>query len=496
MTDLRRDLAGLLMPDLRLDAGDALARGRELLALGPLPGFLLFGGRADEVAELTAALDEAAGRPLIYSADLEDGAGQQFRGGASLPSNMAVAATGDPSLAREKGRLTALEAAQLGVRLVFAPVVDVQTAPENPIIGIRAFGDDAATVAAFAVAFCEGVDAGGGLATAKHFPGHGSTTEDSHVELPTARETADAFRARHLAPFAALARRRLAAVMSAHVAVPSLDPSGDPATWSRPLLEDLLRDELGFAGCVISDALLMSALDHVGPGEAAWRSLAAGVDLLLAPKDPVATLDAMTATPAQVPLLAIVRVGRLFAAHCAQAERAAEAPIPPAVEAAALSSRIARESITLLDSQASWRPLTGGGTCRLLLVGQQPDLADIEPLTGALAGALALEPACCPLAELSPASPPADLVVLDSATGAWRPTPFQPADYVERLAACQRAGATLVVLDHPGPARRFAEAGPVLLSYGRQAVQLQALAAVLLGRAEARGNFPGTGEPA
>ncbi len=481
---MQEELAKLLMPDLRFQDGDVPARAREHLELGELPGFLIFGGAADEVRELTEGLVRETGRPLLFAADLERGAGQQFSGLSWLPTNMALAATGRTELAYQCGLWTAREAASVGVRLIFSPVVDVHTHAENPIIGSRSFGSDPALVGRMSVALCRGILEGGGLPCGKHFPGHGSTAIDSHVGMAQAAEQQRADYDRHLSPFEQLiAAKVMPTLMSAHVAVAPLDPSGLPATWSREILVALLRETMGYDGLVLSDALLMGAMDQVGPGEAAWNSLLGGVDLLLAPRDPAETLRLMADRPEAAGF--VREAGERVAALQASAQTG-----PGRVDLAAtasLAEEVCRESITLLDPTGRFRPFSSGG--QLLLTGQRPDRARIEPLREQLGATVV----CCPLAELNDAMEIPALVVFDSSIGAWQPSPFEPTDYPERLAPFQRGGATLLMLDHPGPARALAERGPVLLSYGGAPEQQRAAAAVLLGQSTARGVFPGTG---
>ncbi|MBI4545937.1 MAG: glycoside hydrolase family 3 protein, partial [Gemmatimonadetes bacterium] len=224
--------------------------------------------------------------PLLFAADLERGAGQQFRGATSLPPAAAFGELDDPGLTRRAGELTAREAAALGVHWIYAPVADLDLEPHNPIVGSRAFSAGAARAAEHVAAWIEGCRAGGALSCAKHFPGHGRTVADSHLELPrVAASRADL--AADLLPFQAAVQAGVDSVMSAHVAYPALDASGAPATLSHPILTELLRLELGFLGPAVSDALIMEGvLAHGGgEGQAAVKALAAGCDALLYPSE-------------------------------------------------------------------------------------------------------------------------------------------------------------------------------------------------------------------
>lgn len=250
-------------------------------------GFILFGGTADSVFELTQRLRRSAGRPLLIAADLERGPGQQVAGLDELPPPRALASLNDPAVIRGAGVLTALEALSVGINWVLAPVVDLDVEPENPIVQTRAFGADPPQVAAAAAAWIVGCEAAGALACAKHFPGHGRTRGDSHEGVPVVDAEAQLLLRTDLEPFRAAVLAGVSSIMTAHVAYPALDPSGTPATFSAPILR-LLRDELGFGGLIVSDALMMEgARAGRTPEDAALAALSAGVDLLLYPDDPV-----------------------------------------------------------------------------------------------------------------------------------------------------------------------------------------------------------------
>ncbi|MFB9546724.1 glycoside hydrolase family 3 protein [Micromonospora sagamiensis] len=234
-----------------------------------------------QVAALTAAL--RAERPdVIVAIDEEGGDVTRIESGpgSSRPGNLALGAVDDPALTEEVARDLGVELAAAGVTLNYAPDADVNSNPDNPVIGVRAFGADPALVARHTAAWVRGLQAGGVAACAKHFPGHGDTRVDSHHDLP--RITAD--RARldtgELVPFRAAIAAGAQAVMTGHLLVPALDPTL-PATLSRRVLTDLLRDELGFHGVVVTDAVEMRAVaDTYGLTGVAVRALAAGADAI------------------------------------------------------------------------------------------------------------------------------------------------------------------------------------------------------------------------
>ena len=250
-----------------------------------LAGYTLFGYNivdTTQVAAVAAAL-RAARHDVVIAIDEEGGDVTRLAHatGSPYPGNAALGAVGDASLTQRVYEAIGGELAALGINLNLAPTVDVNTADENPIIGTRSFGSDPAQVAAHAAAAVAGLQDAGVAACAKHFPGHGATVADSHLELPTVDAPLELLRARDLPPFAAVVEAGAKSIMTAHIRVPEL--TGDaPATFSRAALVDLLRAELGFTGAVITDALEMkgAALAAGGTARAAVPALAAGADLL------------------------------------------------------------------------------------------------------------------------------------------------------------------------------------------------------------------------
>jgi len=272
------------------DFGDECRRlERDVEELG-VGGFCLFGGNVDRTPGLIASMRELAPHRLLVASDLERGAGQQLEGATVFPSLMMCGATGDSKLAFAQGCVTAVEARAAGINLVFAPVADVHTEDTNPIIGVRAFGSEPDMVAEFVTAFVRGLERAGVAGTVKHFPGHGDTRRDSHIELPVVDVDRAMLESREYVPFRAAFGEGVQAVMTAHVEYPALDEG--PATLSRTVMTDLLRTELGFNGLVVTDALLMGGIAELhGPGEAAVRALEAGVDVLLMPADAEAAIQ-------------------------------------------------------------------------------------------------------------------------------------------------------------------------------------------------------------
>ncbi|MFY1655168.1 glycoside hydrolase family 3 N-terminal domain-containing protein [Solwaraspora sp. WMMB762] len=250
-----------------------------------LAGHTLFGGNVDRPEQLRAATDalRAARADVLIAIDEEGGDVTRLAHatGSPYPGNAALGAVDDPALTRQVYRAIGDELATCGANLDLAPTVDVNTADDNPIIGTRSFGADPALVATHATAAVAGLADAGVAACAKHFPGHGATVTDSHLELPTVDVPMAVLRRRDLPPFAAVVEAGTPAIMTAHIRVPAL--TGDaPATFSRAALTGLLRDEYGFTGVIVTDALEMrgATLAAGGIGPAAVAALAAGADLL------------------------------------------------------------------------------------------------------------------------------------------------------------------------------------------------------------------------
>ncbi len=229
-------------------------------------------------------LQELAKVPLWITADFEGGVGLRYIGATRLPRAMAMGATANPELAYQAGRITAEEARALGVQVNFYPVVDVNNNARNPIINIRSFGGSPELVSRMARAYIRGSQEHGVMATAKHFPGHGDTSTDSHLELPIIDVDRARLNAIELPPFRAAVEEGVGGVMSAHIALPRIEPHNLPATLSPYMLTDLLRGELGFHGVIFTDAMIMRGISaHYAEGEAAVRAVKAGADVVLYP---------------------------------------------------------------------------------------------------------------------------------------------------------------------------------------------------------------------
>jgi beta-N-acetylhexosaminidase len=327
--------AQLVWPQLFGDFAPATSAGwtriNELIAVQHVGGFIMSIGSPIETAEKLNVMQRLSALPLVIGADYEYGAGMRQRGGYFLPNNiylggatvfppqMALGATRDSSLAYEQGRVTATEGRALGVHVAFAPVLDVNNNPANPVIGVRSFGEDPALVATMGTAIMRGLQDHGMVATGKHFPGHGDTDENSHLTVTTVHASRARIDSVELVPFRRAVAAGLEGMMTFHGFIPSLDSTPVPATLNPAIMTGLLRRRLGFNGLIVTDAMDMNGVlarvtvgqaaevgssssgnygtikNSIGIAEACKLAVAAGADILLMPSDVPAAIDAVVA---------------------------------------------------------------------------------------------------------------------------------------------------------------------------------------------------------
>ena len=277
-------------------------------------GPLLIESEPLEAAALTNRLQKDSPYPLIFAADFERGLSMRLAGATAFPAAMAFGAAGDKNLVREFGHISALESRAIGIQWNWFPIADVNSNPANPIIDTRSFGDDPAAVSAMVDAYIQGAREAGMLTTAKHFPGHGDTDTDSHLALSVVPGNLDHLNSVELVPFRGAIAAGVDSVMVGHLIVPAVEPDPNrPASISSRVIKDLLQNQLGFHGLVVSDALDMAGLTHVFPGSeadisraAAIAAVQAGNDMVIIPGD----LDA-----AYNGLLEAVKRGEISEAH-------------------------------------------------------------------------------------------------------------------------------------------------------------------------------------
>jgi beta-N-acetylhexosaminidase len=329
--------------------------------------------------------------PLLIGADFESGTAMRLDEGTSFPSAMAIGATGDPKLAYAAGKTIALESRAAGVHWIFAPDADVNNNPDNPIINIRSFGEDPKSVAQFATEFIRGVEEHGALATAKHFPGHGNVSVDSHLSMPAVPGSHAELDKTELIPFRAAIAAGLSSIMTGHLSVPALESDPNvPATLSRNVLTRLLRDELKFRGLIVTDAMDMGGITSLyTPGEAAVRAIEAGVDVVLLSANPDAAIAALEAAVKSGRISAEridVSVRRILATksrlrldknRLVDIARLNESFGSP--ECATQALDIATRGITLLRNDSKMLPLDATRPLRVLLASLS---ADPDPYPG------------------------------------------------------------------------------------------------------------------
>jgi beta-N-acetylhexosaminidase len=486
-------------------------------------------GTPIEVAAKINTMQRLAKIPLLVSADLEPSLGRLEGGVFShylmdagsatvFPTAMAIAATGRDDDAYDAGRIIGAEARAVGIHVNFAPVVDVNNTPANPVINTRSFGEDPVRVARLAALFVKGSQAAGTMATAKHFPGHGDTDVDSHVGLPIVTADWARMTRTELVPFRAAIDAGAAIVMSAHIALPALEgDSTTPATLSPRIMTAVLRDTLHFRGLAITDAMSM---EGVGKGysveESSVLSVKAGADILLKPTDVTKAIDAVVEavergeiTPARIEA-SVRRVLELKARSGAafnrftSLENLRDVVGAPAHRAAAAD--IARRAVTLLRERADALPVAGA---RTILVQYMPET---ELRAGRiLAARLQSENAGMRVAKIGPATSRAQLdslselisgaerVVLAAHVrrieGAGRPAiPTSIAAWMEHVAAVDAGRPSprmvFVAFGNPYLLQQVPSAGTYLVTYSLGDAVEQAAADALLGRSAITGTTP------
>jgi beta-glucosidase len=262
-------------------------------------GVILLGGSAPEIYLRSQQLQSWANIPLLIGADVEEGVGQRFSGATCFPPPMALSHLKPThvaiEMAEKMGAVTAMEAEAIGLNWLFAPVVDVNNNPANPVINVRSFAETSTEVSNLASAFIRGTKAYPVLTTAKHFPGHGDTAVDSHLQTPVIDCDRDRFASVEFPPFAAAIAEGVDAIMTAHVYAPVLDAQYI-ATLSPKIVTDILRQEMEYGGLIVTDALVMAGIaDRYTVAQVAVQAVIAGVDILLMPVDPIATIKAICA---------------------------------------------------------------------------------------------------------------------------------------------------------------------------------------------------------
>jgi beta-N-acetylhexosaminidase len=516
---LREKVGQLVMPRITVnylpvegDEYDRLHAWVQGLGIG---GVVLHAGTPLEVGAKLNVLQRLAHVPLLVTADLEPGP-LQNASMTRFPPLMGIGATGDARLAFEVGRITALEARAHGVHVTFAPVVDVNNNADNPIINTRSYGEDPAQVAAFAVEHMRGLQQHGLLATAKHFPGHGNTSEDSHIDLPVLGIDRAAAAQVELVPYQRVIPAGIGAVMTAHIAFPAITGDTIPATLHPKLTTGLLREELGFRGVVFTDALDMGAIvRHYGSGQAAVMAVNAGADALLQPlpRDVPVVIDAVVAAVerGEIPEARIdASVRRLLAVkHLLGLDRNRIVDLDRIAEVVATRSHttvgqhVAERSITVARDRDRLLPLGAARTQRIISIvyTDEPELRQGRAFNAELGAWLRSGDTW----YIDNRTPAATLEMIDAAVEGADLVLFSPfvrarhskgsvaiaphvAEWVVRATA--RRSVIVTSFGSPYVLSQFPAVGTYVLAWGGEDVSQRAAARALTGEIAVTGTLP------
>jgi beta-N-acetylhexosaminidase len=444
-------------------------------------GLIYFPGNArgpEQTARLSNALQRTSKIPLLLGVDEEQGLVTRLSYVTRFPGNMALGATADPETARQAAKVTGTELRAVGINQNYAPVADVNVNPANPVIGVRSFSSDPALVSLMLGGAVQGYKDAGVAATAKHFPGHGDTDTDSHTGLPVINHSRAEWERVDAPPFQAAIQQGVDAIMTAHIVVPGLDDSGDPATMSPTVLTGLLRDRLGYHGVVVTDSLSMAgARQKYGASQAAVRAVQAGADQLLMPPN---------LAGAHAAVLSAVRKGAISQRRLdesvtrilwlkAQRGLFGDVQVDPrragqvvgARAHQAVARRVAERSITLVRNKGGLLPLRGK---KVHVTGPQGET---------LAAALRSRGV-----RLAASASAADVVVLTTLDSG--------AATAARIGALGGRPVVVAALGRPYDLAYAGAAQASLAAYSSSAVSLNALAGVLTGQVRPTGRLPVT----
>jgi len=514
----RQKVAQLVMPWLLGDyvPSDDPTMQRAMMWVDSLEvgGIIISTGTPLDIAAKLNALQRRAPLPLLIAADFEGGVVLRIPAGTAFPTQMGIGATGRDADAFELGRITALEGRAVGVHLAFAPVADVNNNPNNPIINTRSFGADARAVSRLVAATVRGMREGGILSTAKHFPGHGDTETDSHLAMPTITSSWARFDSLELVPFRAAIAAGVDAVMSAHIAVPALDPGSRlPGTLSPAVMTGILRDSLNFRGLITTDALDMGGIvREIGADEAVIRAFEAGSDLLLMPANPAAAITAVTAAveSGRVPISRLDRSVRKILELKGRmglfARREVDIAAIPNVVGSASFKRIARDiterSIVLLKDSLGTVDSLRAGARRIAVV----TVADGSTTLGATlaselrraghtvtSAALPTDPAPRDLARADSVIADADVLVLATSVrwGSYRGTiGLAPVTAALLTDLAARKRSVLISFGSPYIIAQVPTASSFMIGWSNTAVVELSISGALTGRLAITGKSP------
>jgi beta-N-acetylhexosaminidase len=475
-------------------------------------------GNLAELRGLTSALQRAAAEsgqpPLLIAADQEGGQLIAVDHTTPFPGNIALGAAGSDKLAYKVGRAIGKELSAVGLNVDFAPVCDVNSNPLNPVIGTRSFGEDPKLVASMSAAFIRGLQSSGIAATAKHFPGHGDTSSDSHRGAPMVKHSANRIRSVELVPFRAAVKSGARLVMTAHIVVPALNGGSNelPVTLSPEILRDLLRKKMRFKGVILSDAFDMHAMEQ-GSGYVAetMAAVAAGIDLLLFNHD-LARVEPACTNVIQAAHRGLLSADEIYASarrimalkNWLKRQRQEPLAVIGCKEHLQLAQEVARKSVTLVRDTARQFPLRIGSDQKIAVAIPRPE--DLTPADTSsyvkpqLADALrqyhpqvdefsfALNLSSSDIAALCERLAKYDAVILGTINATAHPA---QAEMVKKLMK-QRTRLITVALRMPYDLAAYPEAPAYVCTYSILPPAMEALAEALFGRIAFAGTLPVT----
>lgn len=496
---ISQTIGQLVMPRLDFRDSYTLPRARELVGKFHVGGFIVFGTERKQITEATEELQSISQIPLFFACDAERGVGQIVSGATRFPFTMALGAIGDEDIVYRQAKFIAREMKECGLNLVFAPVVDVNTNPENPIINIRSYGDDPLLVSRLGRAFVQGSQDEGVLACAKHFPGHGAVAIDSHITLPRSVQSREEFWSCDLIPFRGAIESGVASIMVAHLAAPRIDFTEVPATISPEIIQRLLVRELGFKGLIITDSFFMGAIAELGKEEnIAPLSLLSGCDIVLDPKEPEGLVERLNA---------MIKRGQISASHLDRSVRKIiEAKHKWLYDKPHEDSLDVNHGKNLLDEIAhrSVCCLRGGKlrsnrASLYVLDVTQGEEENYEPFHRSLAEAgincqkrfLTSNDAGKALAE-NERSEEAIICLVNTSVAAWKGHTNLPESFRGFLRRVSHLNSEKIIISFGSPyvVRGFEHFDTILCAFDSMDVCQQAVAGVLLGRLEAQGRLP------
>ncbi len=492
MLDLKRKFYQLIIS--RIDGGQVLSPQYREHSLGlvqkGIGGFIVFGGRKDEVKDFIDALQAAAEEPLFIASDIERGAGQQLAGATGFPSQMAVSAAinnnipEDVQLFEEMLRSIADEAIDIGINMPLIPVMDVNQNPDNPIICTRAFSDDPEAVAWYGKKYIHALEEKGLISCAKHFPGHGDTDIDSHISLPVITKPMEELIRVDVHPFKVAIEEGVGSIMIGHLAIPEIDTL--PASLSAKVVHDLLRTELGFDGLIMTDALNMHALEEYE--SVATQCMNAGVDILLHPADADDVVEELKQSIASG-VLDENKIDEAVSSIRKYKERIQNIEKQPidAHRCLEVSNLISEKAITLVQGALEYMPLKDTQQCSLLYVGDENDF-DVSPLRVVIPHAVNVNELSIGVTELKKTL----VVALFTNIAAWRGSSGINNKSIEEIKGCLANAERSIVISFGSPyvLRHFQEADTLIAAYDSTGQAQESVISCLNGANEFSGRLP------